>query len=518
MKKTLALLLALCMALSLAACGSGSSAPAASGDSAPAASGDSAPAVRDSLIYSVAADNSTFDPMLSMSIGVIMNFQVFECLVREESDGTLNPGLAESWTMGDDNLSITFKIRENVKFHNGDTLTAEDVAFSLNRAIAGSDLDAASYMIEAVVDDDTHVTLKLNSVYSDILSALSVANMAIVSKRAVEELGDSFGSNPVGTGAYMLESWTPGVSMVFKAFPDYWRGEAAIKDVTVLVQPNPSTAAIALENGEVDVVHALNVVDMDHLDSLPNVTVYRKNSVSTITLYLNTVGGGTVDPRVRQAIALCIDRQEICDGALSGSEPAATIISPSMDYHNDSFTVAEPDVEAAKALLAEAGYADGLTIKYATVAEAPDLVQIGVLLQGQLAKAGITLEIDTKEYSTWFQDVQFNHDFDVTCAATTANASATNAILSNILVTGAVNNLGQYHNDRVEALLKQAIASFDDAEKQACYDEICQIMLEEYPVIALATSLTGLGANSALQGVVMPKVGSMYFYDWSWAN
>ena len=512
MKKVLALILALCMVLSLAACGSGSSAPA------PAASGSETAPVKDSLIYSVAADNSTFDPMLSMSIGVILNFQVFECLIREESDGTLNPGLAESWTMSDDNLSITFKIRDGVKFHNGDTLTAEDVAFSLNRAIAGSDLDAASYMVEAVADDDTHVTLTLNSVYSDILSALSVANMAIVSKRAVEELGDSFGTNPVGTGPYTLENWTSGVSMTFKAFPDYWRGEAAIKNVTVLIQPNPSTAAIALENGEVDVVHALNVVDMDHLDSLPNVTVYRKNSVSTITLYLNTVGGGTLDPRVRKAIALCIDRQEICDGALSGSEPAATIISPSMDYHNDTFTVAAPDVEAAKALLAEAGYGNGLTIKYATVAEAPDLVQIGVLLQGQLAKAGINLEIDTKEYSTWFQDVQFNHDFDVTCAATTANASATNAILSNILVTGAVNNLGQYHNDRVEELLKQAIASFDDTEKQTCYDEICEIMLEECPVIALATSLTGLGANSSLQGVVMPKVGSMYFYDWSWAN
>ena len=512
MKKVLALILALCLALSLAACGSGSSAPA------PAASGSETAAVRDSVIYSVAADNSTFDPMLSMSVGVIMNFQIFECLIREESDGTLNPGLAESWEIADDNLSIVFKIRDGVKFHNGDTLTAEDVAFSLNRAIAGNDMDASNYMVEATVVDDSHVKLTLNSVYSDVLDALSVANFAIVSKRAVEELGDSFGTNPVGTGAYTLESWTPGVSIVYKAFPDYWRGEAAIKTVTMLIQPDPTTAAIALENGEVDVVNALMPMDVDHLSQVPGVQVHRRNSVSTFTLYLNTVGGATEDPRVRQAIALCLDKQEICDGALNGSEPAATIISPSMSYHNDSFQIGEPNVEEAKKLLAEAGYADGITVKFATVAEAPDLVQIGVIMQGQLAKAGINLEIDTKEYSTWFQDVQFNHDFDVTCAATTANASATNAILSNILVTGAVNNLGQYHNDRVEELLKQAIASFDDTEKQECYDEICEILMVDCPVIALATSVTSMGVNSDLQGVVMPKVGSLYFYDWHWAS
>lgn len=129
----------------------------------------------------------------------------------------------------------------------------------------------------------------------------------------------------------------------------------------------------------------------------------------------------------------------------------------------------------------------------------------------------VFVEIDTKEYSTWFNDVQFNHDFDITCAATTANAHTTNSILSNILLEGGVNNLGLYSNSEVTALLKQAIESYDDAEKQEIYDKICDIMLEDCPVIALATTVTSLAANSDLQGVVCPPVGSMYFYDWSWA-
>lgn len=502
MKRIIALTIALCMVFTLCACGG---------------SDDNGGQAKDSVIYSVAADNSTFDPVASMSVGVMMNFQVFETLIREESDGTLAPGLAESYEMGGDNLSVTFKLREGVKFHNGDTMTAEDVAFSLNRAIANSGLDSALYMKEATVVDETHVKLTLNSVYSDILSALSVANMSIVSKRAVEEYGEEFGSHPVGTGAYTLESWTPGVSIVYKAFPDYWRGEASIKNVTLVIQPDASTAAIALENKEVDAVNALNPVDVEHVEAAEGISVYRVNSVSTFTLYLNTVSGVLADARVRQAIALCIDKNEICDGALNGSAPAATIISPSMSYYNENFKVSEPNVEKAKQLLAEAGYSDGLTIKFATVAEAPDLVKIGEILMGQLKQIGITVEIDTKEYSTWFNDVQFNHDFDITCAATTANASTTNSILSNILLEGGVNNLGPYSNSEVTALLKQAVESYDDAEKQEIYDRVCEITLEDCPVIALATTVTSLAANSDLQGVVCPPVGSMYFYDWSWA-
>lgn len=503
MKKIIALTLALCMVLALCACGSDSEGiePAES---------------KDAIVYSIAADNSTFDPVASMSVGVMMNFQIFETLIREESDGTLNPGLAESWVMGDDNMSVTFKLREGVKFHNGEMMTAEDVAFSLNRAIESSGLDSANYMKEATVVDDTHVTLTLNSVYSDILNALSVANMAIVSKSAAEQYGDEFGSHPVGTGAYTLESWTPGVSIVYKAFPDYWRGEAKIKNVTLIIQPDASTAAIALEKGEVDAVNALNAVDVEHIQSTDGLSVYRTDSVSTITLYLNTKTGPLADVRVRQAIALCIDRSEICQGALNGSTPAATIISPSMDYHNDKYTVSEPNIQKAKELLAEAGYENGLTIKYATVAEAPDLVQIGEILMGQLEKAGIKVELDVKEYSTWFNDVQFNHDFDITCAATTANASTTNSILSNILLDGGANNLGLYANDEVTALLKQAIESYDDTEKQQIYDKVCSIMLNDCPVIALATTVSSLAANSSIEGVVCPPVGSMYFYDWSW--
>lgn len=510
MKKLLALILALCMVFVLCACGS-------KAETVPA---DDPGAVekKSSVTYSVSMDNTSFDPIQSLSMGCLYNLQVFECLVREETDGTLSPGLAESWEIAPDKLSVTFKIREGVKFHNGDVMTAEDVAFSLNRAIDGSLLDFTVYLDKAEVVDETHVRLDLKSVYSDILSSLSVVNMAIVSKSAVEAAGEGFGTAPIGTGPYMLDNWTTGSSIVLKAFPEYWRGEANIKEITFLVQPDPSTGAIALENGEVDGLGAVLPADVEHLRGVDGITVYDKSSVSTTTIYLNTAGDSPVsDVRVRQAIALCINREDYCAAVMNGfGEPAATIVSPSMAYHNPGIVAPEVDIEKAKELLAEAGYADGLTIKYATVAEAPDLVKIGNILQGQLAPAGITLEVDVKEYSAWFNDVQTNHDFDITCAATTTNASTTGSVLANILAEGAVNNLGLYSNAEVTELLAKANESFEDEAKQECYDRINEIVLEEYPIIPLYSGFVMIAANSNIQGVVCPAVNSMHFYDWSW--
>lgn len=505
MKKLVALLLAVCMVLSLCACGSSKN-----------DSGDSDTA-KDTLIYSVAMDNTTFDPAQSLSMGSFYNLQIFESLIREETDGTLSPGLAESWILAKDGLSVDFKLRENVKFHNGDTMTAEDVVFSINRSIETSLMDFTAYLDKAEIVDDTHVRLVLKSPYSDIIGSMALVNMGIVCKRAVEELGDGFGAAPVGTGPYTLDSWNTGSSIVLKAFPDYWRGEAAIKQVTLLIQPDPSTGAIALENNEVDGLAAVLPADVENLKSLDNVTVYQTPGVSTTTIYLNTVNGPVKDVRVRQAIALCLNREDYCTAVMNGfGEPASTIVSPSMKYHNPDITAPAANIEKAKELLAEAGYSNGLTIKYATVAEAPDLVKIGNILQSQLAPAGIDLVVDVKEYSAWFTDVQANCDFDITCAATSTNASATGSVLANILVEGAINNLGHYNNAEVAEKLAKANETFDDAEKQECYDRVSEIVLEECPIIALYTGYNIIAVNSNVQNVSCPSVNNLYFYDWSW--
>ena len=157
---------------------------------------------KDSLIFSINADIVSMDcHMARDTVTGIVHYQVYETLVRDQPGEGLVPALAESWEFSDDNTEITFQLRQGVKFHNGDTMTAEDVAFSLNRAINSS--YTASYtgtMDHAEVVDDTHVKLYMKQAFGPVLQCLSVPPLGIVSKRAVEELGDEgFAAAPVGT-------------------------------------------------------------------------------------------------------------------------------------------------------------------------------------------------------------------------------------------------------------------------------------------------------------------------------
>lgn len=208
---------------------------------------DETTGTKDSLIFSINADIVSMDcHMARDTVTSIIHYQVYETLVRNQPGEGLVPGLAESWEFSDDNTEITFKIRENVKFHNGDIMTVEDVAFSLNRAIASSFTTSYSgTMDHAEVVDDTHVKLCMKQAFGPVLQCLSVPCLGIVSKRAVEELGDEgFASAPVGTGAYRFVERSSGEKIVLQGFEDYWRGAPEIKDLTFMIMTDRNTAAI----------------------------------------------------------------------------------------------------------------------------------------------------------------------------------------------------------------------------------------------------------------------------------
>ena len=164
--------------------------------------------------------------------------QIYETLVRETPmDRTqLQPMLAASWEFNEDNTQVTFKIKEGVKFHNGDTMTADDVAYSLNRAIGlATNADISEMLADAVVVDDTHVTLNLKYAYGPVLNILTNPNFAVVSQKYVEECeanGTNFGRNPMGTGAYKFVEWINGSSITLEALEEWNGGDVPIKNLT----------------------------------------------------------------------------------------------------------------------------------------------------------------------------------------------------------------------------------------------------------------------------------------------
>lgn len=479
---------------------------------------------KDSLIFSINADIVSMDcHMARDTVTGIVHYQVYETLVRDQPGEGLVPALAESWEFSDDNTEITFQLRQGVKFHNGDTMTAEDVAFSLNRAINSS--YTASYtgtMDHAEVVDDTHVKLYMKQAFGPVLQCLSVPPLGIVSKRAVEELGDEgFAAAPVGTGPYQFVEWSSGEKIVLSAFNDYWRGAPKIQDLTFMIMTDKNTAAIALENNEIDVLYSPDLADREHLESLDNVQfIAGDGSVYMWVIAFNNESEIFSDKRVREAISYAINRDEIVDGALNGfGYPVEMPIVPSVFGYDPEFKGLGYDLEKAKQLMAEAGYADGLTVTI-KLNQSTSYTRPAEIVQAQLRQIGINLEFELMERAAYLSDVTTDANYDITLYMFTAGYPDADYVLygrlhsSNI---GSTNYL-KYSNPEVDALLDQARASSDDAERKQLYYKVSEYVRDEVPFIPLMTDNVCIAANSALTGVQASIGEQHYVFDYAWAQ
>ena len=320
------------------------------------------PVVRDTLNFGLYGEPTTLDPHeTGDDCSRTACYQIYDYLIREQPDNTLGPAMAESWEYSDDGTEITFKIREGVKFHNGDIMTAEDVAFSLNKAIASSFTSRVTTAMDyAEVIDDNRVLLKLKHSFGPIEQCLATAQMGIINKKAYEEDPEGYKRKPIGTGPYEFVEWKSGDEIRLKAFEDYYKGPAPIENVVIKIQPDPNTRVIALEKGETDFTIIVPVEDRVNIDENPNLTLYPYEGTAVTCIRFNNRDGIFADKKVRQAVAHAIDKEALILGVEDGY--AFTLETPmtkaAFGWPED-FQNREYDIEKAKQLLAEAGYPDG---------------------------------------------------------------------------------------------------------------------------------------------------------------
>lgn len=364
------------------------------GSANPSNSGDST--TGGSAVLAMPSEPSNIDPIMTRSLAAWnMYYAVFDGLTRIESDGSVSPGLAESWTSNDTQDVWEFTIRDGVKFHDGTDFAPSDVVYTFEKILASDTSTnrvaiAMVDTVEAVGDDAVRFTLK-NS-FSPWLS--QIATIGIVPEADYEAKGDQFADDPVGTGPYQFVAWNHGVDYQVEKFDDYWGEEPHLENVTFSFVGAADARTTGVESGTLDAaLIPASQVPVVEASGTAEVTEAASNKVAL--LGINTTAGALQDIKLRQALPLAINRQQIIDQLLEGlATSTGQILAKGVSGYVDEYPAPEYDPEAATKLVEASGY-DGevITFQYASSGGDPADPLIAQAIASNLEDIGLNIKL-----------------------------------------------------------------------------------------------------------------------------
>ena len=429
---------------------------------------------------------------------------MYETLVEKSNDGEFIPGLAESWEYAEDAMSITFHLRDNVYFHHGEKLKAEDVGFTWDRAVAGGKIAGIVECYDhcEVIDEFT-VKMCFNQPIVTMLSNVASLSLCIVSKEYTEALeaeGKSLEEYPNGTGPYSFVSYTPMSEAVVTRFDGYWDQANKAKNGGIIFRiiPEEVSRTIALETGEVDMLLDVPTTDAQTLMANPDLQVFSYSTGHMEFIIFNQNKEIFKDKRVRQAISYALDRDAWVYMVYSGNaSPNYTYVGLASPGFSDNVTHYEFDLEKAKALLEEAGVTN-LTFVGSCSTDARERGL--VTLQANLAEIGVTMEISHNTTAAFLEGVR-NHEHDI-CVYGYIVSDEPDSVFTSLLPSTAseTGNIAGFCNEEVDELVKQAKMTVDQTERYAIYEKIQQICAEEAVWIPCASRTTMVAAKANLTG------------------
>ncbi len=483
-------------------------------------SGGNSSAEDNHLNFGLTGEPVSMDP----SIGNEQNswqvyYQIFDTLIFRENDGTYSPRLAEKWEMSEDGMELTFWLRDDVKFHNGEKFTAEDVKFTVERLLESPyTSDIVIGIKGAEIIDDYTVKIIMEHPYGAILDCIAEVNFSIVCKKAVEEDEEGYARNPVGTGPYKFSEWSTGEKIEVTAFDDYYRGRASIDGITFKIMNDTSTAAIALERGELDILPRAALTDKNSLTENENIEWYETDLAGSTFVIFNYQNGPFSKREVRQAVGYAIDKEAMLQGASEGQGTVIeSILPPACFGYSEDFVGSEYDPEKAKELLAEAGYPDGFSAVLKTN-EDPIYYKPAEILQGQLSQIGINLEIEKMERGAFFTDA-YGGNFEIAVFNTTCPVPDADSILHFYFHSSQIEggcNLGYVNNAEFDQILTKAQQSTDTDERMELYNKANEIVRDDGICVPLYASKAAIAASKDLKGVEADPIYKCYVYNFSW--
>jgi peptide/nickel transport system substrate-binding protein len=439
-------------------------------------------------------DPSTAPPQIT-PFGML--YAIHDALVRPYPGQKMGSSLAEAWTESEDGLVYEFRLRPNLKFHNGDPLTAEDVSFSFDRYHGASARTLHEHVTQVEIVDPRVVRFHLAAPWPDFMTFFGTTASAagiVLPKKYLAEVGDdAFKKHPIGAGPYRFVGSRPGIEVVLEAFPDYWRRVPNVKTLVMRSVPEATTRALMVRTGEADIAYALDGPDAEGLQQAPGIRIVATRHASIFWIEFAKqwdVGSPWHDPRLRQAVNYALDRKGISHAAcLDFCPPAGVIVPRVMEF---ALQVEPPpyDPEKAKRLLAEAGYPNG--IDAGDFAAIPGFPTVAEAVVNDLNAVGIRVRLRQMErasfYAAWLEK-------KLPALYMVASGNSGNAASR---VDAFIQSKGSYANGGypdIDELFVQQAGERDTAKREAMLDRIQQLTIERTmfaPIMDLR-ALNGVG-------------------------
>lgn len=397
------------------------------------------------------------------------------------------PSLAEHWEISDDGTVYTFHLRQGVMFHNGREMVADDVKYSYERILNPDTASPAQPDLEAVqsieVVDDATVAITLAGPDSSFLAKLMGSSLAIVPQEVVEAEGDLM-NTMVGTGPFKFVEYVPNSMLVVEANPDYWEeGLPYLDGIEFQIVPENTARTTALSSGTVDFIEYAPAQDMQTFENDDTLMVAGDQNTNVRFMAINMEKEPFNDIKVRQAISMAVDRGPIIDAAIFGAGQPTNILFPATYWAGYESEIPAPDIEGAKALLAEAGYPDGFTTELHSWSQYAFLSNAAVVLQEQLKQIGIESELRFEENAVYLENY-FASNFDISVTGTSAYVDPNDVVQNNFQSTSTT-NASQYNSPEMDELIAAGMVETDQAKRAEIYHEVQELIKTDIPWITL---------------------------------
>lgn len=472
----------------VAASGAGSLALSVANGSTALAQSPAAPAIvpGGTLKAALTGEPDTLDPATStIYTGAQVYDNIFSKLIDLDETNQFYGVLATKWEQTSPTTWV-FDLRDGVTFHNGEPFTSADVKYTFERILDPATASGYAPLYDAIdsieATTPTQVTFNLKTPFGPFLSNLA-NNGEIVNQKAVE--ANDPARNPVGTGPFTFVEWVQGDHITLQKNPDYFlEGKPHLDGVEFKFLPVDQSRIESLRAGELDWLDAVPLQQLSTLQSDPSFT-YVTNPIAGIPdfLALNTTKPPFDNAAVRAAVALAVDKTQIRDIAYFGAGEVGSMEVPSGSpwFGGDDPYAAGPDIEAAKAKLAEAGVTTPLTINYLGLPQYPELLKTGEVVREQLKQIGIDLQIEPVDVSVWF-DRFVKGDYEMTSAYQERTIDPDNFYALVLRSGGSINTTG-YANPDFDAIVDKARTETDDATRKDLYEQARAMVWTDDPLI-----------------------------------